>query len=166
MPNTGKAEHKGLAGLILTGLVAYAFPSAQGLEDDRVRHIAAYDFDSWLRNLCERLRSHDAAGEIIPEDGLDAAWRLYLNMPSVVYGEKGRATGRLTSQCTRFWIHSVLTWLTGQGMARPDPVSEGAWTLTERFRVHAKEIALEHAYTFIAAIRRGPAAAGSEERHS
>jgi hypothetical protein len=166
MPNIGKAEHKVLAGLILTGLVAYAFPSAQELEDDRVRHIAAHDFDSWLRDLCERLRSHDAAGEIIPEDGLDAAWRLYLNMPSVAYGEKGRATGRLTSQCTRFWIHSVLTWLTGQGMARPDPASEGAWTLTERFRVHAKEIALEHAYAFIAAIRRGPAAAGSEERHS
>jgi len=164
MPNTGKAEHKVLAGLILTGLVAYAFPSAEELEDDRIRHVVAHDFDTWLRDLCERLRSHDAAGEIIPEDGLDAAWRLYLNMPSVAYGEKGRVTGKLTSQCTRFWIHSVLSWLAGQGLARADPASVAAWTLTERFRVHAKEVALEHAYSFIAGIRRESATASSEER--
>ena len=173
MPGTGKREHKVLAGLILTGLAAYAFPSAQELEDDRVRHVAAHDFDTWLHDLCERLRSHDAAGEVIPEEGLDAAWRLYVNMPPVAYGERGRATGKLTSQCTRFWIHSILTWLTGQGMARPDPTSDSAWTLTERFRVHAKEVALEHAYTFIATIQRQaaqptrePAAGDSEESRS
>ncbi len=166
MPSIGKTEHKVLAGLILTGLVAYAFPSAGELADDRVRHVTAHDFDTWLRDLCERLRSHDAAGEIIPEEGLDAAWRVYVNMPSVVYGEKGRAAGKLTSQCTRFWIHSVLTWLTGQGMARPDPASESAWTLTERFRVHAKEVALEHAYTFIATIRRHSAQPAAEPASS
>lgn len=154
MPNTGKAGNKILAGLILTGLVAFAYPSAQELEDDRVRHIAARDLDTWLRELCERLRSHDAAGEIIPEEGLDAAWRIYLDMPSVHYGEQGRSLGKLTSKCTRYWVQSILTWLTGQGMARPDVSAEVAWTLTERFRVHAREIALEHAYTFIADLRR------------
>jgi hypothetical protein len=155
MPNTGKAENKILAGLVLTGLVAFAYPSAQELEDDRVRHISARDLDTWLRELCERLRSHDAAGEIIPEEGLDAAWRIYLDMPSVHYGEQGRSLGKLTSKCTRYWVQSIFTWLTGQGMARPDVSAEIAWTLTERFRVHAREIALEHAYTFIAELRRG-----------
>jgi hypothetical protein len=158
MPNTGRHEHKVLAGLILAGLVAYAFPSAQELEDDRVRHVTEHDLDSWLRDLCERLRSHDAAGEIIPEEGLDAAWRVYLGMPPVHYGEQGRAMGKLTSRCTRYWVRSILTWLAGQGMARPDASTEGAWTLTERFRVHAKEVALEHAYTFITGIRRNAAA--------
>jgi hypothetical protein len=154
MPNTGKAENKILAGLILTGLVAYAYPSAQELEDDRVRHILARDLDIWLRELCERLRSHDAAGEIIPEEGLDAAWRIYLNMPTVHYGDLGRSVGKLSSKCTRYWVQSILTWLTAQGMARPDVSAEVAWTLTERFRVHAREIALEHAYTFISDLRR------------
>lgn len=154
MPNTGKPENKILVGLILTGLVAFAYPSAQELEDDRVRHISARDLDTWLRERCEELRSHDAAGEIIPEEGLDAAWRIYLDMPSVHYGEQGRSLGKLTSKCTRYWVQSILTWLTGQGMARPDVSADSAWTLTERFRVHAREIALEHAYTFIADLHR------------
>ena len=162
MPYTSRSEHKVLAGLILTGLVAYAFPSAHELEDDRVRHVTARDFDGWLRDLCERLRSHDAAGEIIPEEGLDAAWRIYLAMPPLHYGEQGRTSGKLTSRCTRYWVHSILTWLTGQGMARPDTSADSAWTLTERFRVHAKEVALEHAYTFIAEIRRHAAARATE----
>jgi hypothetical protein len=173
MPHTGRTANKVLAGLILTGLVAYAFPSTAELEDDRVRRVTAHDFDTWLRDLSERLRSHDAAGEIIPEDGLDAAWRIYLGMPSVVYGEQGRASGKLTSRCTRYWIHSVLTWLSGQGMARPDTSADSAWSLTERFRVHAKEVALEEAYRFIADIRRtaeaqpaqhAPANAGEDQR--
>jgi hypothetical protein len=75
-------------------------------------------------------------------------------MPPVHYGEQGRSLGKLTSKCTRYWVQSILTWLTGQGMARPDISADGAWTLTERFRVHAREIALEHAYTFIADLRR------------
>lgn len=150
MPHAGKAENKILAGLVLTGLVAFAYPSAEELEDDRVRHVSARDFDAWLRDLCERLRSHDAAGEIIPEEGLDAAWRIYLDMPSVHTGEHGRPT----SKCTRYWVQAILTWLTKQGMARPDGSADGAWTLTERFRVHAREIALEHAYTFITDLGR------------
>jgi hypothetical protein len=39
-------------------------------------------------------------------------------------------------------------------MARLDVSADDAWTLTERFRVHAKEIALEHAYTFLGELRR------------
>jgi hypothetical protein len=39
-------------------------------------------------------------------------------------------------------------------MARPDPLTDDTWTLTERFRIHAKEIALERAYTFIAELGR------------
>ena len=154
MPSVSKPEHKILAGLILTGLVAFAYPSAQELEDDRVRHVSARDFDAWLRELCERLRSHDAAGEIIPEEGLDSAWRIYLDMPSVHYGEAGRNLGRFTARCTRYWIQAILSWLTGQGMARSDSSTVDSWTLTERFRVHAREVALEHAYTFIADLER------------
>jgi hypothetical protein len=154
MPYTGKPENKLLAGLVLTGLVAFAYPSTEELDDDRVRHISARDFDAWLRELCERLRSHDAAGDVIPEEGLDEAWRVYLGLPSVHYGDAGRGSGKLTSRCTRYWVQTILTWLTGQGMARVDASAEDTWTLTERFRVHAKEIALERAYTFIAELHR------------
>ena len=152
MPGLYKSDHKVLAGLILTGLAAFAYPSAQELDEDRLRPVEVTEFDSWLRDLCERLRSHDAGGEVIPEEGLDAAWRAYLAMPSLHLSE----TGRLSNKCTRYWIKQMLTWLTGQGMARPDPLVDDRWTLTERFRIHAREIALERAYSFIAEVGRRP----------
>jgi hypothetical protein len=154
LPNVTKQEHKIIVGLILTGLVAFAFPSADELEDDRVRRVPVRDLESWLRDLCERLRAHDAAGEVIPEDGLDAAWRIYLAMPAVLIGEHGRGTGRFSAKCTRYWISSVLTWLTAQGMARTDSSEEDTWSLTERFRVHARELALERAYGYITGLDR------------
>jgi hypothetical protein len=40
-------------------------------------------FPGRVLNPCERLRSHDAGGEVIPEEGLDAAWRVYLAMPAL-----------------------------------------------------------------------------------
>lgn len=156
MANTGDERYRLLAGLILTGLAAFAYPSAEELEDDRVRHVSEQDFDLWLRDLCERLRSHDPAGEPIPEQGLDDAWRVYLDMPSVAYGDSARGAAKLRRSCTRYWVRSVLGWLNGQGMARQDTSSDDRWTLTERFRVHAKEMALERAYSFIADIRRRP----------
>jgi hypothetical protein len=164
MAGTSEDRHKLLAGLVLTGLVAYAYPSAEELDDDRVRRITEKDFDLWLRDLCERLRSHDAAGEEIPEQGLDDAWRAYLDMPSVSVGDGGRGPGKLRRSCTRYWVRNVLGWLNGQGMARPDPTSDGGWTLTERFRVHAREAALEHAYAFIADLRRRPAPPAPDEK--
>lgn len=154
VPNTSTSENRILLGLVLVGLVAYAYPSAAELDDDRVRLISARDFDTWLRELCEGLRSHDLAGEVIPEQGLDEAWRIYLGMPSVVHTERGRATGRLSPKCTRYWVHNALGWLTDQGLAREDGSAEGAWTLTERFRVHAREVALERAYSFVTELRR------------
>ena len=80
------------------------------------------------------------------------------------YGEAGRAR-QAHGKCTRYWIQYVLTWLTGQGMARPASFADDAWTLTERFRVHAREIALEHAYTFIAdlAAQSGPDAERAQQ---
>ncbi|GLZ14496.1 hypothetical protein Acsp04_47310 [Actinomadura sp. NBRC 104425] len=155
---TGVSDERGrlLAGLVLTGLVAYAYPGAEELADDRVRHVSERDFDLWLRELCERLRSHDAAGEVIPEQGLDDAWRVYLDMPSVVHGERGRGAGQLLRSCTRYWVRAMLGWLAAQGMARHDQTADGAWTLTERFRIHAREVALENAYRFIAEIQRRP----------
>ncbi|MEU6034717.1 hypothetical protein ABZ801_04860 [Actinomadura sp. NPDC047616] len=154
----GVSDDRGklLAGLVLTGLVAYAYPSAEELADDRVRHVSERDFDAWLRELCERLRSHDAAGEVIPEQGLDDAWRVYLDMPSVVHGERGRGANQLLRSCTRYWVRAMLGWLASQGMARQDQMTDDSWTMTERFRVHAREVALEGAYRFLAEIQRRP----------
>ncbi|MGI5163405.1 hypothetical protein ACQEU3_03525 [Spirillospora sp. CA-253888] len=164
MPHVSDDQGKLLVGLVLAGLVAFAYPSAEEMEDDRVRHVVARDLDGWLHDLCDRLRSHDAAGEKIPEQGLDDAWRIYADMESVAHGNQGAGSGRLKKTCTRYWVHNVLGWLSAHHLARLDQsAAEPAWTLTERFRVQAKEMALERAYTFIAEIQRRPHAGTAAE---
>jgi hypothetical protein len=49
-------------------------------------------------------------------------------------------------------------------MARPDPLADDTWTLTERFRIHAREIALERAYSFIAELGRWKAGGAGAAR--
>lgn len=166
MPRTETREGRLLAGLVLVGLAAWAFPNAAELDDDRVRRVPDVEFEAWLRETCERLRSHDAAGEEIPDTGLDEAWRVYAAKRSTIVGERGRGANRLSPKCTLYWVRNVLGWMTEQGLARPDlSGGEGNWTLTERFRTQVKDFAAHRAYTHLAALRRAeyPAGADSEE---
>jgi len=119
------------------------------------------EFDAWLRDLCERLRSHDAGGEVIPEDGLDAA---LANLPRYAALDLSTGTGQPTNKCTRYWIRKMPIWLVGQEWPGRTLSSNDRWTLTERFRIHAREIALERAYTFIAELgRRQAGTAGPDQ---
>jgi len=154
MPNTGGRDRKLLAGLVLVGLAAYVYPTQGDLLDDLVRRIPEVEFEQWLRETCASLRRRDAAGEVIPEDGLDQAWRIYLNLPGTQMGTHGRGAGRLSPACTLYWVRNVLGWLAEQGMAREDKSTAGVWLVTERFRAHVRDMAAERAYTFLAELGR------------
>ncbi|MFC1421109.1 hypothetical protein [Streptacidiphilus cavernicola] len=154
MPNAGSRNNRLLAGLLLVGVAAYAYPSPAELDEDRIRRVPDTEFEQWMRSMCERLQATDAAGEVIPEEGLDQAWRVYHEMPPSLVGERGRGSGRLSPKCTLYWVRNILGWLTEQGMARPDG-ADGVWMLTERFRIQIKDMASEPAYTFLAAMARG-----------
>jgi hypothetical protein len=166
MPNTATRENRLLAGLVMVGLAAWAFPTPAELEDDRVRRVPDVEFEAWLRQMCERLRVRDAAGEVIPEEGLDEAWRVYADLPSTLVGDRGRGSGRLSPKCSLYWVRTTLGWLEGQGMAnRAETTStENVWTLTERFRVQVKDMAAERAYAFLASVARGDVAVPAENR--
>jgi hypothetical protein len=159
MPNAGIKDGRLLAGLVLVGLAAWAFPTPADLDDQRPRRVPEVEFEGWLRTTCERLQLRDAAGEPIPEEGLDEAWRVYEAMPATMIGDRGRGARRLSPKCSQYWVRNVLGWLAEQGMARPDTsaTADPAWTLTERFRVQVKDMAGERAYEFLAAVGRGEA---------
>lgn len=155
VPKTQTREGRLLAGLVLVGVAAFAYPTPEDLDSDRIRHVADIDFENWLRSACERLRVQDAAGEVIPEEGLDQAWREYVNMPVRMVGDRGRGANRLSSKCTLYWVRTIMGWLEDQGMARPNQTAgDNHWTLTERFRAHVRDLASEHAYTALAQIAR------------
>ena len=156
MPNAATRTGRLMAGLVLVGVAAYAYPTPADLEDERIRRVPDVEFEQWMRSACEQMQVRDAAGEPVPDDGLDEAWRAYHEMPSTLVGDKGRASGRLSPKCTLYWVRNVLGWLVEQGMARADGTG-GTWMLTERFRIQVKDMASEPAYTFLADLaRRGP----------
>jgi hypothetical protein len=156
LPYQQSPRNRLLAGLVSLGLAAWAFPNPAELEESRPRHVPEVEFEEWLRAACARFQVRDDAGEPIPEEGLDQAWRVYLELPSTMVGDKGRAAGRLSPGCTLYWVRSVLGWLGEQGMARNEQVGEGPgeWSLTERFRINVKDMAAEPAYRLLVEIGR------------
>lgn len=157
MPSSQKPEQRLLWGLVLLGTAAYAYPNVADLEEERVRYVNETDFESWLRSRCEQMRSREGAGEIVPEEGMTQAWRIYADMPTVFKADRGRFTNRLSPKSTMYWVHQALSWLADQGMARPDrSAGAGTWALTERFRVMVTEMASERAYTYLRDLDRMP----------
>jgi len=153
MPNAATRTGRLMAGLVLVGIAAYAYPTPADLEEERIRRVSDIEFEQWMRSACEQMQVRDTAGEPVPDDGLDEAWRAYHEMPSTLVGEKGRASGRLSPKCTLYWVRNVLGWLVEQGMARADSTG-GTWMLTERFRIQVKDMASEPAYAFLADLAR------------
>jgi hypothetical protein len=137
MPNAATRAGRLMAGLVLVGVAAYAYPTPADLEDERIRRVPDIEFEQWMRAACEQMQVRDAAGEPVPDDGLDEAWRVYHEMPSTLVGEKGRASGRLSPKCTLYWVRNVLGWLVEQGMGRANSTG-GTWMLTERFRIQGR----------------------------
>lgn len=161
VPHTTTRDGRLIAGLLIVGIAAYTYPAPEDLESDRIRHLADVEFEAWMRAACERLRVRDAAGEVIPEDGMDEAWRVYVNMPSRMVGDRGRGANRLSSKCTLYWVRAIMAWLVEQGLARANTTAgDNNWTLTERFRVHVRDMASEHAYSHLARITRDRDATG------
>jgi hypothetical protein len=103
------------------------------------------------------MRSREGVGEVVPEEGMEQAWRIFADMPTVFKADRGSLANRLSPKSTMYWVHQTLAWLSEQGMARADrSAGTGTWALTERFRVMVKEMASERAYTYLRDLDRLP----------
>lgn len=162
MPRSQEPRHRLLGALVLAGIAAYTFPSAEELEEDRVRQINEGEVESWLRAACRNLQGKDAAGEPIPDEGLDQAWRHFDNLQIESRQARG-PTGRLSPTCSLYWVHNLLGFLAEQGMARPDTLAgEGNWQLTERFRIQVRNMGAGSAYEYLRGIHSAPDATDLE----
>ncbi len=163
MSRSQEPQHRLLNGLVLAGLAAFAFPSAEELEEDRVRQVNEAELEQWLRVICRRLQGKEAAGEVIPEEGLDHAWRIFDQLQTD--SRSNRTAGRLSLNSTLYWVHNVLSWLAENGMARPDTLGgEGHWQLTERFRIQVRHMGAGAAYEYLRGVHAAPAATDLESQ--
>ncbi|MQA35284.1 hypothetical protein [Modestobacter roseus] len=152
VPNVAGVEQRLLVGLITAGVAAYAYPTADAFDDDRVRYVRVEDLERFLRETCEHLKRE--ADAPLDDEGLEEAWRVYERMPAVRRAEKGRTTGRLSPACTTYWVGNVLQWLTEQGLARlAERQGPDTYHLLERFRVQVREMSGHEAYKLLADAR-------------
>lgn len=155
LPNITDPNLRLVAGLVVMGLAAYAYPTQQALDEQIARTVQRTEFEAWLRRACQRLADEDSAGNVTPDQRLSRAYRVYLDMPAVVTGGHGRGKNRLIKDCTSYWVNKMADWLIEQGMAQEAVTGTGvaAINLTERFRVHVARMAGEAAYGTLAGLR-------------
>jgi len=152
VPNTTSVENRLVVGLVMAAVAAYAYPTADSFDDDRVRYVRVGDLERFLRETCESLKRD--ADEPLDDEALEEAWRVYERMPAVRRPNQGRTAGRLSPACSQYWVGNVLDWLTAQGMARPaERLGPQTYQLLERFRVQVSEMSGHEAYRLIAEAR-------------
>ena len=151
LPNVASVTDRLVVGLVSVAIAAYAFPTPADFDDDRVRWVSVEDVERFIRDACDRFKRTPA------EDGaLDEAWRSYDRLSPGYKADKGKGRPRRSPASSPYWVASVLSWMTDQGLARLTPArGPEAYQLLERFRIQAGELAGDATYEELAAIRRG-----------
>lgn len=142
IPST--VEDRLIYGLIVAGISAWCYPTADSFAEPGLRHVRAAQVERKLRELCERLgRQQATSGE---EAELARAFAAYAARKPYKQG-KG---GGLTHDCTLWMVGHVLRWLAEQQFLVRDPKDPELYRATDRFRHHVAAAASRRAYDLIA----------------
>ncbi|WP_433213279.1 hypothetical protein ACQP00_01700 [Dactylosporangium sp. CS-047395] len=132
------AEEKLIAGLVVLGVAAYAFPQEVDLDSAEVKTVEVAALDKFIRDTIDRVRA-------IPgdEDTVDgqarAAAEIYRR--TAAFRPKDRQPGPAKG-CTQFAVAEVLGWLVERGAARLMPqLGPTTFQLTDRFRLLVADVA-------------------------
>jgi hypothetical protein len=143
-------EERLVAGLIILGLAAYAYPNEVDLDDPAVRSVEIGRLEKFLRGAVQPI-----VDSPVTDDVASNAAQLYDAMPELLVSEK---TGRRRKGCSLRAIEEVMNWLVEQGMARDMARTLNAvdtFQLTDRFRIQVAELAGDTAFTVLRDIRHG-----------
>lgn len=152
LPNVTGVEQRLLVGLITAAVAAYAFPTPESFDDERVHYVSAFHLERFLRETCESCKRD--AEPALDDDALEEAWRVFERMPVLHRPKAGRTAGRLSPSCSTYWVVLVLDWMTNQGLAKP-ATNQGkdTYQLLERFRIQVREMAGHEAYRLLSTAR-------------
>ncbi len=138
MSETTTVKARGLAGLILVGIAAYFYPRAQSLAHEKHPTASAKNIDTFIRGLCEELRTQLESEPPSGEEGPEPAWKSYLREKEI----SQRSDGRRGQQGTIPLLEKMLEYLCGQGlMVKVHEKEQGTarpphYQPLERFRQH------------------------------
>ncbi|UWP85035.1 hypothetical protein Dfulv_12720 [Dactylosporangium fulvum] len=146
------ADDKLIAGLVVLGIAAYAFPHDADLDAAEVKIVEVAAIDRFIRDAVDRLPEEDAYRRAADVYRRTAAFKPKDRQP-------GPARG-----CTQFAVLEVLGWLVERGAARQMPqMGPASYQLTDRFRLLVADMAGGEALESMRAVRavraEAPAAA-------
>ena len=150
------ADDKLVAGLIVLGVAAYAFPQEVDLDSTEVKTVDVAGLDKFVRDAIERVLAVPGEDDTVDGQARRAA-EIYRRTAAFrpKQSQPGPAKG-----CTQFAVQEVLGWLVERGAARLMPqLGPTAYQLTDRFRLLVADVAGGEALEALRAVRRAP------ERH-
>lgn len=144
-------EEKLVAGLVLLGIAAYAFPRQVDLDSTDVKTVEVAALDTFVRAAVKRVTA--VGGD---EDSIDGQARraaeIYDRMSAFV--PKGKVSGPAKG-CTQYAVTEVLGWLVDRGAARPvTQMGPTTYQLTDRFRLLVGDVAGGEALEALRTTRR------------
>ncbi|WP_432984225.1 hypothetical protein [Dactylosporangium sp. CA-233914] len=144
-------DEKLIAGLIVLGVAAYAFPQEVDLDSTEVKTVEVAALDKFVRDTIDRVLA--IPGEPDTVDG-QARLAAELYRRTAAFRPKDRQPGPAKG-CTQFAVAEVLGWLVERGAARPMPqLGPATYQLTDRFRLLVADVAGGEALEAMRAVRR------------
>lgn len=137
-------EDRLIYGLIIAGVAAWCYPTADAFSEPGLRHVRASQVERKLRELCERLATE------LSEDEPDLARAFHAFAGRKPY-KQGKGGG-MTHDCTLWMVGHTLRWLAEQQFLIRDAKDAELYRATDRFRHHVNAAASRRAYQLIAAV--------------
>ncbi|GAA2374922.1 hypothetical protein [Dactylosporangium salmoneum] len=146
------ADEKLIAGLVVLGVAAYAFPQEADLDSSEVKTVEVAALDKFVRDSIERVLAVPGDPESVDGQARTAA-ELYRR--TAAFRPKDRQPGPAKG-CTQFAVAEVLGWLVERGAARQMPqLGASTFQLTDRFRLLVADVAGGEALEAMKAVRAG-----------
>jgi hypothetical protein len=144
------ADEKLIAGLIVLGVAAYAFPQEADLDSSEVKTVEVAALDKFVRDTIERVLAVPGDPDTVDGQARQAA-ELYRR--TAAFRPKDRQPGPAKG-CTQFAVAEVLGWLVERGAARQMPqLGASTYQLTDRFRLLVADVAGGAALEAMRAVR-------------
>jgi hypothetical protein len=156
IPST--VEDRLIYGLIIAGISAWCYPTADSFTEPGLRHVRAAQVERKLRELCERL-ARDRGDSDGDDPELRRAFAAYAARKPY---KKGKG-GAMTHDCTLWMVGHTLRWLADQQFLLRDPKDAELYRATDRFRHHVSAAASRRAYELIAGAIAAATAPAAEE---
>jgi hypothetical protein len=145
-------EDRLLHGIGMVAIVAYLYPNAHDLEDERYLTATPVDVDHFLRAACDELERRAGDADLPEDPDFEQAWQLYQRQKEAIETPDGRRPQRGTVAM----LARCFDLLADQGLVRRtrEEGDNPPFVPMDRMRIQVASVAGNCAYRTLGRIRR------------